>query len=115
MSARIGLRIAAGPGILGFLCAGGAGLINASADPVKPLVFVGCTGKIVNVFGPGNQSTAQCTDQKGYTQIRAIAECKSHNFAYGAWVADNWSLSQTNTCYTGVMGSWGSGYYYQAR
>lgn len=105
--------------IVGIFFAGSscfvAGSVDATASPIKPLSFQGCTGSIVNVAGPGNKSTAKCTNLTGYSQIRAIAQCNSGNFVYGPWVPDNWTLSQTSTCYTGVRGTWGAGYYLEAR
>lgn len=56
-----------------------AGSINASAAPVQARLMVGCTGKIVNVAGSGNKSTAQCTNLDRYSEIRAIAQCNSGN------------------------------------
>lgn len=114
MHSRSRRAVSAGFVTVAFLSVASFGAPYASADPA-PLGYDGCQGSKINVSGPGDQARVYCSKSKlGGSEFRAIAQCKSGNFVYGPW-KPNVSTSQTTTCYSGVRGTFGQGYFYQVR
>lgn len=89
------------------LVATGLGGTTASA------AYQGCSGKIVNVSGPGNRLDVYCSIPDIH-EFRTVAICKSGSLAYGPWVANN-KTSKSATCYSGVRHNYGEGSYVYTR